>query len=889
MKVSTFIMSLFIFTMPSLITLQAQPALEQSVKLEYDSNLAPGYHSLRWEAYPGANAYTVVRRAPGASSWGFPAIATLPGDAQSWTDSSARADQLYEYKVTRTSDSGAPGEGYITVVTEMPVADDLGRVLVLVERELARAVSGELKNYVGDLLREGYRVSVDTVDIADEPSDVRDGIRTWYNADAEASRAVVLIGHVPVPYSGNIAPDGHPDHQGAWPADGYYGEMDGLWSDWQVNNTNASQMRNWNQSGDGKFDNVIFPSPIDLWVGRIDFSALPAFAEDEVQLTKIYLEKLHRFKEATFRADRRAVVEDNFSGFAEGFSQSGWKSFVPILGIENVYSADYRNALQSESHLFSYGCGPGSYTSAGGISNTSNMAADSLQGVFTMLFGSYFGDWDVPNSFLRAALASGTILTNVWAGRPHWMLHPMALGATIGECARLSMDNSSTYKAGFGGKGVHMALMGDPTLQWHYVRPVTGLTATEEGHKLRLSWKPSDEATAGYRIYRRIEGEQEFVAVSETAADELTYYDSCLLASKRYEYRVHAVDLVQSASGSYYRMSLADTVSHIVEYDGTLATDFSWDDDFERVEFTFTGRGADSLRWDFGDGMGSAARNPQHEYTVTDSVFSRRVCLFTTNVCHADTQCYELQLLGQLPRFEVLGLEGPRCWYSDSVRLRLLLQYGGAEPLDFSGHFTRTADTIELELANDTGVFIVKNRFGRDVRFGPFSEEKALELEAYFDIRNPGAGLNDGRIVVTAVGGGTAPYSFVWSDGSTGTSLEGLAPGAYWLDITDSLFCVKRYEFTISNSTGVLPGLDAEVALFPNPFDNHLVYVDPQKLPARLRLIGADGRVYGSWKSAGTARFVLDFDSGMPDGMYFLQIEREGQLQHVKLVKTAGM
>mgnify|MGYP000013517969 CR=1 FL=1 len=30
-----------------------------------------------------------------------------------------------------------------------------------------------------------------------------------------------------MPYSGNIYPDGHTDHRGAWPADTYYGDIDG--------------------------------------------------------------------------------------------------------------------------------------------------------------------------------------------------------------------------------------------------------------------------------------------------------------------------------------------------------------------------------------------------------------------------------------------------------------------------------------------------------------------------------------------------------------------------------------------------------------------------------------------------------------------------------------
>ena len=58
------------------------------------------------------------------------------------------------------------------------------------------------------------------------------------HADLES---VFLLGHVPVPYSGQINPDGHSNHVGAWAADVYYGELDGNWTDVTVNNTSASR------------------------------------------------------------------------------------------------------------------------------------------------------------------------------------------------------------------------------------------------------------------------------------------------------------------------------------------------------------------------------------------------------------------------------------------------------------------------------------------------------------------------------------------------------------------------------------------------------------------------------------------------------------------------
>src|SRR5947208_12604142 len=91
---------------------------------------------------------------------------------------------------------------------------------------------------------------------------VKGFITAVYNADAANVKALFLFGHVPVPYSGDIVPDGHmPDHVGAWPCDGFYGDMDGTWTDNAVNDSSASEARTRNVPGDGKFDQSTFPAP----------------------------------------------------------------------------------------------------------------------------------------------------------------------------------------------------------------------------------------------------------------------------------------------------------------------------------------------------------------------------------------------------------------------------------------------------------------------------------------------------------------------------------------------------------------------------------------------------------------------------------------------------
>ena len=111
----------------------------------------------------------------------------------------------------------------------------------------------------------------------DSVMNVKRLIKNQFESDPLNLKCVFLFGHVPVPYSGDVVPDGHaPEHEGAWPCDGYYGDMDGLWTDSTVNDSRAVEARNRNVPGDGKFDQSTFPAPLRLMVGRVDLSNMPA-------------------------------------------------------------------------------------------------------------------------------------------------------------------------------------------------------------------------------------------------------------------------------------------------------------------------------------------------------------------------------------------------------------------------------------------------------------------------------------------------------------------------------------------------------------------------------------------------------------------------------------
>ena len=108
------------------------------------------------------------------------------------------------------------------------------------------------------------------------------------------------------------------------------------------------------------------------------------------------------------------------------------------------------------------------------------------------LWGSFFGDWEHRDNFLRAQLATSAGLTSAWGSEP-WLLHPLALGATVGECVVLTEESSPRS---------HLALMGDPSLRMFVVAPPTGAVAARAGRGVSLRWSPSPEAVLGYHVYR---------------------------------------------------------------------------------------------------------------------------------------------------------------------------------------------------------------------------------------------------------------------------------------------------------------------------------------------------------------------------------------------------
>jgi hypothetical protein len=557
------------------ISLKAQVSKDYAVQLQTQLSISPASITLKWLPNDSASQYKIYRKSKNTFEWGTP-IATLPGTATEYTDASVVAAKGYEYYVRRAYPAGLSfAHGYIYAGINLPVTETRGKLLLLVDENYEQPLAKEITQLQLDLITDGWMVETKTVSRTAAVTQVKALIKSEYDNPADTGinklKALYLLGRIPVPYSGLINPDGHPDHLGAWPADMYYGVMDAsFWTDNSVDNMVASLVRNQNAIGDGKFDpNYVFNngSDVKLQIGRVDLTNMPSFGMSDTLLVKQYLTKAHQFKTGQMPVVRRGVIDDNFGAMAgEAFASSGWRNFSTMFG-DSIFEQDYFTSIKSGNYLFSYGCGGGWFQGASGIGTTADFNDNNVNTVFTMLFGSYFGDWDSEDNFLRAPLCSPkTGLASAWSGRPYWYFHHMSLGENIGFSAQLTQSNYSDftgsnhfgYAFNYAPTFVHIALMGDPSLRLHPVEQAhnLNLTTTNSNQHVVIKWnKVSDVAVTGYTIYDARTLNAPFKLVTTVSASDSIYTHTNPFNGNNV-YMVRPIKLEQTPSGTYYNMAL---------------------------------------------------------------------------------------------------------------------------------------------------------------------------------------------------------------------------------------------------------------------------------------------------------------------------------------------
>jgi len=532
---------------------RAEATWVYAVQLSAKVETSPPSITLHWEpdGY-GVNSYTVYRKGIHDTDWG--AGTQFDGSITGYIDSNVEVGTAYEYQVVKASALGITGYGYILAGVTRYFTENRGTVILAVDNTCAASLVNELARLQSDLIGDGWNVVRRDVARNDTPANVKQVITAAYQADPGNVNALFLFGHVPILRCGNLNPDGHQARP--FPSDAYYGDMDG----------------NWENNPD------FIPSNIELMVGRVDFANMPGQSApnpwpSEIEMLRNYLNKDHNWRHQRLQVPPRALVGNRFGDRdGEAFAASGFRNFPPLVG--NLYVANEQDGAPAEQRwssmlaanawVWAYGCGGGSYTSMSGMGTHGDLAdvtsydlvAQDAKAVFFMMMGSWLGEWDSMDNLMRAALATPTMgLTCCWAGRPHWFYHHMALGEPIGYSARLTMNNGGLYKnqVDLCLRGIHIALMGDPTLRMHPVAPPSNLTVSSTGSGVNLNWSASADNVLGYHLYRAPTRNGPFTRLNNSFIAGTSFPDPNGSAGNTYMLR--AVKMEETPSGTYYNPS----------------------------------------------------------------------------------------------------------------------------------------------------------------------------------------------------------------------------------------------------------------------------------------------------------------------------------------------
>jgi hypothetical protein len=568
------ILSTIVFT----DNVHAQVAKTQVVQLQAKANI-DGSIQIEWPKETFNGNYVIYKRDPSMTlgTWST-AIATIDPSNNYYVDKTTKIGEEREYLVAKVENSKTSALGYIQTGNKTKPTVNRGGIILLIDSAYRYALSTEIQQLKNDLTASGWMPFELFAGRNEQASAVKDRISKFMDSKVERPKTLYILGHVPVPYSGFFSstgdrppPDGHVEgsgnHTGAWPADVFYGDFAGVYTDRSVNCTTGSDSRNHNIPKDGKFDQSSTYENIELEIGRVDFYNMPLFGGNDTQLTREYLNRVHNWRMAKVPFVKRALIDNNFTSL--NLASTGYQNLPTFVGIDSVFdSRDYFTAQTQGNYLWSYGCGAGSYTSCSGIGSSNDFLNNksSFSNIFTLLAGSFFGDWDSKNNLMRSSLAAGS-LACAWGGIPKWYLHHMAIGYNIGYGARLTQNNFQGYFDGSfngSGRGVHIALLGDPTLTMIPVAPVTNVNATSENGSVKLTWNKAYGKVDGYYIYLFDKATGKFTLASEircpntpSFTTDTFFRDNCNWSSGNYSYAVRAMSITETGSGTYENLSLA--------------------------------------------------------------------------------------------------------------------------------------------------------------------------------------------------------------------------------------------------------------------------------------------------------------------------------------------
>lgn len=528
----------------------------------------------------------VNKRLLGSNSWSNVASNITPGTGH-WIDTNVSAGEVWEYQVKRnntwsfaSTNYSALGYTLGALLTDNSVYK--GQMILLVAQDIPTNLATKYFRLKKELTNEGWFVNELIVpkatswDSGNQVVTIKTQIQNIYNAAPTTDKPKVLfiLGHVPMPRSGSanvVAPDDHSQNAGARGCDGYYADMDGVYTDTATFNPGGlTTPLAINQPNDFKWDQDYFPSNLEMAFGRVDFADITDVTTSELGLIENYLDRLSNYRNVNTGFDM-----GDKSAFNLGYNNSNDASYRTLLNVskpENVYQktdATNHNQWVQNNGPFKV------YMQNVLVPSITDWQTYGMNATVYSSDQSYWGFGDVPQpsgvfSRIRALLGVDTkCLVALWTTTSIGLFHQACNGQSIGQALLHTMNHNTTnqhlekpqqqYDTEAWWNRTHFEIWGDPTISLYQVKPVNNLTLTNVSGNPALQWTPSsDTAVLGYHIY---ESNTELGVYQRISSAPITASNFTISNyNPNHWYMVKAIKIVETGCGKLLQSSIGKSI-----------------------------------------------------------------------------------------------------------------------------------------------------------------------------------------------------------------------------------------------------------------------------------------------------------------------------------------
>lgn len=526
---------------------------------------------------------SVSRRIFGSSNWTNLAN-NIPAGSGHWIDNNVNLGEDWEYQIKRQNTWNFQSQNYdATGYTIGCVKSDhtqyKGQIILLVSNDIPNSIPLPYENLKRELNADGWYVNelivprAQSWDSGNEVVTIKNQIVTQFNSAPANDKPKILfiLGHVPLPRSGSndiVAPDDHSQNKGARGCDAYYADIDGIYTDTATYNPGGlSNSLAINFPGDFKWDQDIFPSDIEMALGRIDFADLSDISTPEMTLIQNYLQRLSDYKNV-----KPGYEMGDKSAFYFGYNNSNDGSFRSLPNISRINDF-YQNYSGANHNQWVQNNGPFKiYMQNQSIPEISDWQNFGMNATVFASDQSYWGFGDVPQppvpySRIRALLGLQTkCLVTLWTTTGINIFHQACTGEALGLSLKTIMNHNSTnqylekapqqYDTQDWWNRTHFAFYGDPTLNLYQIAPPSNISLSKNNNNQAvLQWNASpDTSVTGYHIFKSDTETGKYIRITTSATTSNQYIIPNYQVGEWY--MVKAVKMITSGCGQFLHGSL---------------------------------------------------------------------------------------------------------------------------------------------------------------------------------------------------------------------------------------------------------------------------------------------------------------------------------------------